>query len=70
LELLELLGLIELEHPQLSLPPVEALLADLPLSAYILYRLITALRFPEDAYLGFCCVSFSFHFLGLSKRPD
>jgi len=49
---------------------VVTLLADLPLSAYVLYRLITALRFPEDAYLGFCCVSFSFHFLGLSKRPD
>ena len=63
LELLELLGLIELEHPQLSLPPVEGLLADLPLSAYILYRFITALRFPEDAYFGFCCVSFAFHFL-------
>jgi len=46
LELLELLGLIDLDHPQLSLPPMEALLADLPLSAYVLYRLISALRFP------------------------
>jgi len=46
LEFLELLGLIELKHPQLSIPPVEALLTDLPLSAYVLYRLITALRFP------------------------
>jgi len=32
-------------------------------SAYVLYRLMTALRFPEDAYFGFCCVSFAFHFL-------
>ncbi|MDC0309510.1 hypothetical protein OAL72_02040 [bacterium] len=31
LELLGLLGLINLEHPQLSPRPVEALLADLPL---------------------------------------
>ena len=63
LEFLELLGLIDLEHPQLSLPPVEALLTDLPLWAYVLYRLISALRLPEDAHLGFCCVSFYFHFL-------
>ena len=63
LELLELLGLIDLEHPQLSLPPVVGLLTDLPLSAYVLYRFISALRFPEDANLSFCCVSFYFHFL-------
>ena len=41
LELLELLGLIDLKHPQLSLPPVVTLLADLPLSAYVLYRFIS-----------------------------
>ncbi len=46
LEFLELLGLIDLGHPQLSLPPVEALLANLPFSAYVLYRFSTALRFP------------------------
>jgi hypothetical protein len=46
LELLELIGLIDLKHPQLSLPPVKALLADLPLTAYVLYRLISTLRFP------------------------
>ena len=63
LEFLELLGLIDLKHPQLSLPPVVGLLADLPLSAYILYRPITALRLPEDAYFAFYCVSFYFHFL-------
>jgi len=66
---LELLGLIELKHPQLSLPPVETLLADLLLSAYVLYRLMTALRFPEDAYFGFCCVSFSFDFLDPFQAP-
>ena len=42
----KLIGLIELKHPELSLPPVVTLLADLPLSAYVLYRLISALRFP------------------------
>ena len=46
LEFLELLGLIEFEHPQLLLPAVEGLLADLPLSAYVLYRLFTTLRLP------------------------
>ena len=63
LELLELLGLIELKHPQLSLPAVVGLLSDLPLSAYVLYRFISTLCFPEDAYFGFYCVSFYFHFL-------
>ena len=65
-DLLGLLGLINLEHPQLSPPPVEALLADLPLSAYILYRFISALRFPLDAYFSFCCVSFAFNYSTLS----
>ena len=64
LEFLELLGLIELKHPQLSLPPVVGLLTNLPLSPYVLYRLTSALRLPEDANLSFCCISFSFHFLG------
>jgi len=63
LELLDLLGLIDLEHPQLSLLPAETLLADLQLSAYVLYRFISSLRFPDDAFFGFCCESFAFHFL-------
>ena len=66
LELLELLGLIDLKHPQLSLPAVVGLLADLPLSAYVLYRFISALRFPLDAYFSFCCVSFAFNYWTLS----
>ena len=36
----------QLGDPQLSLPPVVTLLANLPLSADVLYRFISALRFP------------------------
>ena len=71
MELLELLGLIELKHPQLSLPAVEALLAELLLSAYILYRFITALCASRRMRILVSVVyRFLFIFWVLSRRPD
>ena len=54
LELLELLGLIDLKHPQLSLPPVVTLLCasrKMRILVSIVYR-------------------FTFIFWALSRRPD
>ena len=64
LKLLELLGLIDLHHAELLLPPVEGLLADLPLTADVPDRLVAFLRLTQNPYLLFCSVSFALHCMG------
>jgi len=70
LQLLELLGLINLQHPEFTRPSMEGLLAELPLPADILDLSACNIHFPKDANLRFCRLSFAFHFLDPLSGPD
>ena len=69
-QFLELLGLVDSHHPELALPAVEGLLADLLLAADIQDRLIGFFRLAQDADLLFCGIPFAFPCMGPSKGPD
>jgi hypothetical protein len=55
---------VDLQHPELTLPTMKRLFADLPLAADILDLAARPIRLPEDADLFFGYVSLTFHFLG------